>query len=73
MKQTASKTLLDVCFMLVYSTLKMEGTHFSKMSVDFQWTTQHYISEERTLYNLGVGMARNTTCEEKNMVVQGAH
>jgi hypothetical protein len=31
------------------STLKMEATCCSEMSVDFQWTTRHYIPEHRTL------------------------
>jgi hypothetical protein len=33
------------------STLKIEVTCFSEMSVDFQWTTWHYIPEDRTLHN----------------------
>jgi hypothetical protein len=49
-------TLLAVCFMLVsglaYSLiLKKEVTFFSEMSVDFPWTTWHYIPEHRTLHN----------------------
>jgi hypothetical protein len=37
---------------LVYRfTLKMEATGSSKTPVDFQWTTKHYISEDRTLHN----------------------
>jgi hypothetical protein len=37
---------------LAYSlTLKMEATCSSKMSVDFEWTTQRYIPEDRTLHN----------------------
>jgi hypothetical protein len=45
---------LAPCFMLVScmaytSTLKMEVTFFSKTWADFQWTTQHYIPEERTV------------------------
>jgi hypothetical protein len=47
--------MLAICFLLVssraYSSApKMEATHFSEMSVDFQQATQHYISEKRTLY-----------------------
>jgi hypothetical protein len=34
-----------------YSTLKMEVKCFSKTSVDFQQTTQHYILEDSTLHN----------------------
>jgi hypothetical protein len=30
------------------STMKMEATHSSKTSVNFQLTTQHYILEDRT-------------------------
>jgi hypothetical protein len=33
------------------STLKMEATCSSEMSVDFQWATQHYIPEDRTLHD----------------------
>jgi hypothetical protein len=33
------------------STLKMEVTCFSEMSVDFQRTTRRYIPEDRILYN----------------------
>jgi hypothetical protein len=45
---------LPPAFMLVsclaYSlTLKMEAIYSSEMSVDFQWTTQHYIPEDSTL------------------------
>jgi hypothetical protein len=32
------------------STLKMEAICCSKMSVDFQWTTQCYIPEDSTLH-----------------------
>jgi hypothetical protein len=32
-------------------TLKMEATYSSKTSVYFQWATQHYILEDRTVYN----------------------
>jgi hypothetical protein len=48
--QEQSKQSSAACFMVVsclaYSlTLKMEATFFSKTSVGFQWTTQHYILE----------------------------
>jgi hypothetical protein len=33
------------------SKLKMEATCSSKMLVDFQWTTRHYIPENRVLHN----------------------
>jgi hypothetical protein len=36
---------------LIFSTLKMEAICSSKMPVDTQWTTQHYIPEVDTLYN----------------------
>jgi hypothetical protein len=37
---------------LAYSlTLKMEAVCLSETSVDFQWTAQHYIAEDRTLPN----------------------
>jgi hypothetical protein len=39
---------------LAYSSaLKMKVICSSETSVDFQWTTQHYISEDSTLYILG--------------------
>jgi hypothetical protein len=46
--------LLATCFMLVSfsaysSTLKMEATCSSETPADFQLTTWHYISEDRTL------------------------
>jgi hypothetical protein len=52
-KNKPSRALLATCFMLVsclayYLTLKIEVTYSSKTSVDFQWTTQHYIPEDRT-------------------------
>jgi starvation-inducible outer membrane lipoprotein len=44
--------LLATCVMLVSclssSTLKMEATCSSKTLVNFQWTAQHYIQEDRT-------------------------
>jgi hypothetical protein len=48
--------LLAACFMLIAclaysSTLKMEATCSSKTLVDSQWTTWHYIPEDRTLHN----------------------
>jgi hypothetical protein len=47
--------LLATCFTLfsclAYSfTLKMESTFSPKMLVDLQWTTFHYIPEDRTLH-----------------------
>jgi hypothetical protein len=33
------------------STLKMEAIHYSETKADFQWTTRHYIAEDRTLHN----------------------
>jgi hypothetical protein len=47
---------LTICFMLVssltYSSImKMEDTWSSKTLVDLQWTTWHYIPEDRTLHN----------------------
>jgi hypothetical protein len=33
----------------IESELRIEVTCSSKMSVDFQWTTQHYVQEDRTL------------------------
>jgi hypothetical protein len=34
-----------------FSTLKIQAICSSEMSVDFQWTTQHYIPEDSTVYN----------------------
>jgi hypothetical protein len=34
-----------------FSTLKMEMTCSPKISVDFQWTSRHYILEDRILHN----------------------
>jgi hypothetical protein len=36
---------------LFFQTLKMEATYSSETSVDFQWTTQHYIPKDRVLHN----------------------
>jgi hypothetical protein len=52
----ASRALLAACFMPVscvaYSlTLKMEAIYFSEMVVDFHYTTQHYIPEDRTFHS----------------------
>jgi hypothetical protein len=52
-KKPAWKVTSRTCvFPLVYclassSTLKMEATYFSETSVDFQWTTRCYITEDR--------------------------
>jgi hypothetical protein len=41
-----------LAFCLAYSsTLKLEVTRYSKMSVDFQQNTQRYILDDRTLKN----------------------
>jgi hypothetical protein len=53
-KQVASRALLAASFtplscLAYFLTLKMETTCSSETSVDFQWTTQHYIREDRTL------------------------
>jgi hypothetical protein len=47
---------VESIFMLVsclaYSLiLKMEATCSSETSVDFQWTTQYYIPQDKTLHN----------------------
>jgi hypothetical protein len=45
--------LLHAVFFLVnYSTLKMKAVRSSATSVDFQRTTRHYISEDRTLHEV---------------------
>jgi hypothetical protein len=51
-----SNAMLATCFMVVSClafslTMKMEATGSSEMPVDFQWTMQCYISEDRTLHN----------------------
>jgi hypothetical protein len=56
MKQVASRALLAPSFILISwlaysSTLKMKATYSSETSVDFQRTTQRYISEDITLHN----------------------
>jgi hypothetical protein len=44
-------TCIELLSCLVSSVLKMEVTSSSEMSVDFQGTTWHFISEDRALYN----------------------
>jgi hypothetical protein len=56
---------LPPAFMLVscsaYSlTLKMEATHSSETSVEFQRTTRHYVPEDRTLHNTTVRTSNPT-------------
>jgi hypothetical protein len=45
--------LLSPAFTLVscsaYSTLKMKAIYFSETSVDFQWTSRHYLPDEGTI------------------------
>jgi hypothetical protein len=49
---TLPATWFTLVSCLIYSsTLMMEGKCSSETSVDFQWTTQHYIPEDRTLQN----------------------
>jgi hypothetical protein len=57
--------LLATCIMLVTclaysSTLQMEETCSSKMSVDFQWSIWHYIPKDITLQ--GGDCTKNNTC-----------
>jgi hypothetical protein len=47
MKQVA---LLVTC-LTYYSILKMEATYSSETSDDLQWSTWHYITEDRTFHN----------------------
>jgi hypothetical protein len=56
-QEPEKQALVSACFMLVsclaYSlALKMEVTCSSGMSADFQWTTQCYMSKDRTLNNI---------------------
>jgi hypothetical protein len=47
-----SENMLSPSSCLVYLwTVKMEATCSSKMSVDLQLSTQHYITEDRSLHN----------------------
>jgi hypothetical protein len=54
-RQAASRALLANYFMLVTSlalssTLKMEVTYSCKTLVNYRWTTEHYIQEDRTFW-----------------------
>jgi hypothetical protein len=54
MQFTENHLATSYCYMLLSClpsslTLKTQATFFSKTSVDFQWTTQCYIPEDRTL------------------------
>jgi hypothetical protein len=48
------------------STLNMEATSSSEMSVDFHWPAQRYIPEDRPLYNLTMQSLLNTSCTTQN-------
>jgi hypothetical protein len=55
-KSSKKLALLAACFVLIsclaYSlTVKIEVTCYSKMLVDFQWTVEHYIPEDKILHN----------------------
>lgn len=39
--------------MTYFSILKVEAICSSEVSVDFQWSTRHYVLDARTLYNDG--------------------
>jgi hypothetical protein len=45
---------------LVNNYMKMEATYSSETSVDFQWTTQRYFPEDRTLVSSGVACSLYT-------------
>jgi hypothetical protein len=47
MKQAASIAMLHTGFLSYSSTLKMEATCSSELLLDFQWTTQCYVPEDR--------------------------
>jgi hypothetical protein len=52
MKSGGKQSHFHTVSCLAYSsTLKMEATYSFEMSVDFQWTTLHYIPEDSTIHN----------------------
>jgi hypothetical protein len=51
MQQTEQDTSMLVYRSAYFSTLKMEATFSSEMSIDFQRITLRYIPEDRTLHN----------------------
>jgi hypothetical protein len=52
LKSKKATVCLKLVSCLAYSsTLKTEVICSTETSADFQWTTRHYISEERTLHN----------------------
>jgi hypothetical protein len=51
-----------VPFLAYSSTLRVEATCSSEMSVDFQWTTLRYIAEDRTLEFYSVSQTREPSC-----------
>jgi hypothetical protein len=62
------RALLAACFMRVFcltcsSTLNMEVTCSSEMSVDFQWVTWCYIPEDITLHNHHCENLKSYTCK----------
>jgi hypothetical protein len=53
LKLNITEPKIEVNRLLAHSsTLKMKVTHSSKPSVNFHWTTQHYIPEDETLQSL---------------------
>jgi hypothetical protein len=52
-KQSFSMLVSSLAYSL---TLKMEVTFSSEISADYQWTTQRYIPENRTLLNGRTGL-----------------
>jgi hypothetical protein len=50
-KQSHLAVILLSC-LAYYSTLKVEATCSSKMSVDFQQAAQHYIPEDKILHTV---------------------
>jgi hypothetical protein len=54
-KPSEKPIILAACFMLISclaysSALKLEATGSSKILVGFQWTTQRYMPEDRTVH-----------------------
>jgi hypothetical protein len=57
--------------MVCSSTMKIEVTYFSKMSVDFQWTGQCYIPEDKVLDNRCCENLKSYISEEYALFVFG--
>jgi hypothetical protein len=64
MKQVQKQVASSAC--LAYSsTMKLEATRSSEMSVDFQWITWHYIPEDTTFEILILSKNQNISSDCK--------